>query len=459
MVLALDYMQRTGQDFPEIAARARKHVAAGYDRLLQFEVRGEPGGFDWWGKAPANLFLTAYALMEFRDLGEVHPVDPALLVRIAAWLTAKQREDGAWSPEGIRTGWSTDMAKGRAFDLTAYVAWGMARAKSPSAKASAWLEANAETVTNPYGQALAALALLTADRRSDVGRRLVDRLVAAVRSDDHGALWHPSGETGIGARGESADIETTALAIQALLLDGRHGVLASRALERLAAWRGADGRFGTTQSTILAMKAFLAAEELGRRDPGDAEISVQGAGTPRRLRLAAHSTEATILDLTGVGREPLVFDVKGDGRPRVTVARTTWASWASAPPPRGRLRLRVQWPAEVLSAGRAAAADVEVRNADPNEAAKVVTLELGLPPGCDVEPEDVRGEGVERVERGETAIVIYLRDLPAGAVRTFHVPFRPRYALDVATAPSRAYEYYVPEEAVEIAPSRIRARR
>src|SRR5262245_49961523 len=110
MVLALDYMKRTGQDRPEIAARARDAIAAGSERLLGFEVKSDAGGFEWWGRPPANLFLTAYGLMEFRDLSEVHPIDPALLPRISKWLLSKQQADGSWSPDGIRTGWSTDMA-------------------------------------------------------------------------------------------------------------------------------------------------------------------------------------------------------------------------------------------------------------------------------------------------------------------------------------------------------------
>ena len=53
--------------------------------------------------------------------------------------------------------------------------------------------------------------------------------------------------------------------------------------------------------------------------------------------------------------------------------------------------------------------------------------------------------------------MIYLRDLDPSAKATFTIGFRPRYAINVVTAPSTAYEYYVPEEAVTVAPMRVRA--
>lgn len=456
MVLALDYLRRTRQDRDGLAARAAEHVAAGYARLLRFEVPSDPGGFEWWGKPPANLFLTAYALAEFHDLAAVHPVDPALLARIAAWLQRRQQPDGSWSPDGEAKGWSTDMAKGRAFDLTAYVAWALARAGSPSATARAWLEGHLASVENPYSLALAALALLSEDRGSAAGRALVDRL--AVRAEVEGALarWTPTDATAIGARGDSAAIETTALAVQALFLDGRHVPLARRGVARLVAWRGADGRFGTTQSTILALRALLAADPGGARADA-ADVTLRAGPTSRRVRLDAASTEPVVVEL-GEGDVPVAVE-GADARARVTVARTTWVPWSVRSPARGRLELRVDWPRDPVAVGRVAHAEVLVRNAHPTEAASVVTLEVGLPPGCDVEPGDVSGEGAASVERAERALVIYLRELPAGAARAFRVAFRPRYALDVRTAPSKAYEYYVPEEAVLVAPARLRARR
>ncbi len=53
--------------------------------------------------------------------------------------------------------------------------------------------------------------------------------------------------------------------------------------------------------------------------------------------------------------------------------------------------------------------------------------------------------------------VFPLRDLGPREERTFRVRFTPRYALDVVTAPSQAYEYYVPEEAILVAPQPVRA--
>jgi hypothetical protein len=457
MVLATAYMRRTNSVRPDVERRARENIEVGYQRLLGFEVTSEPGGFDWWGKPPANLFLTAYALLEFRAMAEVYPVDPALLARIAKWLLDRQQADGSWTPAGERATWSADFARGRSQILTAYVAWGLARAGAPSAKATAWLEAHADATQDPYGLALTALALLTADPASRVGQASVDRLVKLLTEDDRGILWRPEGETNIGARGDSATVETTALAIQALLAGGRHPGLASRALDRLAAWRGPDGRFGTTQSTILALEALLAASGASAGDDGDVTVD-DGRGGSRRLRVGPSTVEPVHVDLGTGDAGPVGMTIGGDARVRVAVTRTSWVPWDRTRERRGRLALAVAWPTEVLKVGPRYDATVTIANPTPDRAS-VVTLEIGIPPGCDVEPTDVRGAGLERVERAETAVVLYLRDLAGGASRTFKVGFRPRYGLDVVTAPSKAYEYYVPEEAVEVGPQPVRARR
>ena len=123
-VLALDYMKHTKKLTPEIHAKAEGYIANGYQRLLTFEVPG--GGFSWFGNAPANKILTAYGLMEFRDMSHVHDIDPRLIERTAAWLAAQQQRDGSWKPERsfIIEG-ATDRYNSDALRITAYLAWAL----------------------------------------------------------------------------------------------------------------------------------------------------------------------------------------------------------------------------------------------------------------------------------------------------------------------------------------------
>ncbi len=90
-ILALDYLRKTQRSAPKLEAKARQYIHLGYQRLVGFEVSG--GGFDWFGRPPANRTLTAYGLMEFTDMARVHEVDPQLIARTRRWLL-KQRSAG-----------------------------------------------------------------------------------------------------------------------------------------------------------------------------------------------------------------------------------------------------------------------------------------------------------------------------------------------------------------------------
>src|SRR5262249_27372766 len=50
--LILDYLRKTKKSTPEVEKKAKEYLAAGWQRLLSFEVPG--GGFSWFGQAPAN---------------------------------------------------------------------------------------------------------------------------------------------------------------------------------------------------------------------------------------------------------------------------------------------------------------------------------------------------------------------------------------------------------------------
>jgi len=96
-ILVLDYLKSTKQAKPELQMKAEQYINVGYQRLLSFEVKG--GGFSWFGNPPAHKVLTAYGLMEFRDMSRVHEVDENLISRTESWLTGLQQKDGTWEPD------------------------------------------------------------------------------------------------------------------------------------------------------------------------------------------------------------------------------------------------------------------------------------------------------------------------------------------------------------------------
>ncbi len=454
MALAVHYMQRTEQLDPALKARALRHLSSGYQQLLGYEVKEEPGGFSLWGKAPASLFLSAYALHEFRDMRKLTYTGDAYK-RVVKYLASRQAEDGSWQPESRGESHGADASLRASYPLTAYVAWGLARAKKYDEKAMAWLMAHRTEIDAPYGLALAALAFQAADAESSVARELVARLVDLRSVDENGIYWDAGTPTNMRGRGRSAMLETTALVAQALLGDGRYPELTRAALDRIVLSRGRSGRFGSTQSTVLCLQALLAAETGGRRAEEARVVVSRGPEQQETLRLPPGTNETAELDL-GTDKGPVEVGFEGDGDVRVALTRSAWVSWDTPLPAAGALRFDVTYPQGVLPVGEVAVADVVVRN--PTERlAGTVTLEVGLPPGCTARAKDVEGEGAEHVERGETEMVIYLDDLAPGEALRFRIPFTPRYALDVVTAPSKAYEYYVPEEAVLVAPRAVKA--
>ncbi|HUU14874.1 MAG TPA: MG2 domain-containing protein, partial [Terriglobia bacterium] len=277
-VLALDYMKRTKKLTPEIHAKAEGFIANGYQRLLTFEVPG--GGFSWFGNPPANKILTAYGLMEFYDMSQVYEVDPNLISRTQQWLADQQTKDGSWEPdrqfinEGATNRYNSDVLR-----ITAYLAWSLGNTgyRGPAVeRAKEYIEPNLRGKLDSY--TLAVLGNFAVDHGKDreFTRETMSRLLEARTEAEEMAYWDAQ-ETAVYATGESAAIETTGLAVQALLKWGEAPNTARKALAYLASKKNAAGHWGTTQATIMALRALLLSTSEGAADVrGEVEILVNG---------------------------------------------------------------------------------------------------------------------------------------------------------------------------------------
>ncbi len=269
LVMAQQYfLSHTGID-PSLIERSAEILERGYSRLTGFE--SPSGGYEWFGGDPGHDALTAYGLLEFTDMARVRHVDPAMLARTRAWLLDQRDGEGGYvrRTHTLHT-WLAEPDVANTYNTWALLEAGV---DSDLSKEVAWVRQAAETTQNTYVMALAANVLALAGDREGADH-LWDRL-AGEQTDD-GSL---SGATVsvVGSTGQALKIETTALAVLAWLKNPQYAENVERSIQYLAESCKA-GRYGSTQSTVLALRAIIAYDQSRAvpKAPGSLQVTVDG---------------------------------------------------------------------------------------------------------------------------------------------------------------------------------------
>jgi len=469
-VLALDYLQRTNKNVPQVETKARQYIHLGYQRLLGFEVAG--GGFDWFGRPPANRTLTAYGLMEFEDMARVHDVDPSLIERTRKWLLDQRHADGSWSPESHML--HEDPTRGTAvndlarFRSTAYIAWAVfgtgtenGRREVPDSLVQSTLayllSQKPETHNDPYTLALAGNALLALDSTANSVKPYLDRLDSLKRTSEDGKrVWweQPGGtRTTFYGSGNSGKIETTALAVLALVKAGRHAETTRGALTWLIEQKDSSGTWNSTQATVLALKALLAAT--GKPLGGDHERRIEIAlehSVKRQVTIPADQADVMQqIDLSALLHT-------GANRLTLTERSQTGAGYQVAfryhvpghkPDKQEPLAMDITFNRTELPIGETVTAQATVVNRMP-QTAPMVLLDLPVPAGFAVSDEDlaqlVGTASIAKYQVNARSAVVYLRGLEPDKPLILRYRLRATMPAKVTVPPARAYEYYDPDK-------------
>ena len=212
------------------------------------------GGFEWFGSDPGHDALTAYGLMEFTDMSQVRHVDPQMLERTRKWLLGQRDGKGGFARKTHTL--HTWLAEPEI--ANAYNTWGLLEAGIDADLATEvkWIREAAERTENTYVMALAANVMSLAGEKEGE-EHLLDKL-AGKQSDD-GSLVGATRSV-VGSGGEALKIETTSLAVLAWLRNPHYQANVEKSIKYLAESCKA-GRFGSTQSTVLALRAIVAYDQ------------------------------------------------------------------------------------------------------------------------------------------------------------------------------------------------------
>lgn len=455
-------MQTTGQANPELQMQAEKYVGTGYQRLLTFEVHG--GGFSLFGDPPAEVFLSAYGLMEFNDMAKVYPVDEAVIERAARWLLSQQQPDGTWQVYDYRAGQGT-------LGATAYVVWALTEAgyeDTPEVgQAVSYIREFASQEKDTYSLALAANALAAYDPDGSMTKTVLDRLYELRVQEGATTYWQMGDASFMGATGESGSLETTALAAYAFMRARAHSDAVSGALGYLIQGKDSWGTWGTTQATILTLKALLLATEQMGEAEGPATLSIS-LNKEQTEEIVIDETNSDVVHLVTFdrgfspsGANRVQIELEGGGNLMYQVATRYYLPWSEvepAPEMEELITIDLSYDRTQLSVNDEVTVDVGLR-LNVEGVVKMALIDLGVPPGFTVLAEDlsrlVEQKVIARYELTGRQIIVYLEDFSSEMPLRFSYRLRARFPMRAQTPPSSAYDYYNPSDLTTRAPLEV----
>ncbi|GAB4493105.1 MAG: hypothetical protein OHK0019_16360 [Saprospiraceae bacterium] len=450
-LLVLDLLRQTGAAKPDVESRAIKFLEDGYQKLTAYECKS--GGFDWWGRDPAHEGLTAYGILEFTDMAKVFSVDKKLIDRTITWMLSRRDGKGGWQHNQDQHGWQTDGV------TDAYIAWAVAEAGYGKKFAAEINRACEKAVSNhdPYQLALLANALLAMNdpRGKDLLSLLRDR-----QHDD--GSWVGTSHSVLHAYGDNFKIETTALVALALMKSGEKTPGLQKAMDYLIRSKTEYG-YGSTQSTVMALKALVEYAKIGNQSAADGTLVVQVDG--KRVAEQAFSTkDPKRLEIKNLEQ----FFTSNDPRvevffenPKATIPFDLEVKYASRQPrntPNCPIAFQTSLEKTSAKVGETVRLRAVLKNQTAeNQASPMVVL--GIPAGLTLQPWQLKKlvdeKQCDSYELWDGFAVFHFEKIIANETRELHLDLRADVAGSFEAPASQAFLYYSNDQRVWSKPEKL----
>jgi hypothetical protein len=469
-ILVVDYIKKARvASSSETLMKAEQYLNVGYQKLLTFERPG--GGFDWWGNGAPLVWLSAYGLQEFNDMSKVYPIDKGVIERTQKWLIAQQAADGTWDKIGMTHGVSIERMGDPKLLLTSYVVWSLLESglRAPELnKSIEYIRTHAKDADNAYILALAANALAAWDAKDDATHAVLTKVLQKLEKQKHEvpdwrAISYPAGGQSLGyARGDSLTVETTALAVLAMLKSGQFTNDANKAMIYLVKSKGPDGTWGSTQATILALKALVAGSEGGKQE-GTAKFTISvngkevktGEVTPKNADVLQ---QFDLKEHLQTGRNEVTLEVNGETNLMYQVVGRHFEPWKNEVAKKPLLDVSVDYDRTSLSTADILRAKATLKY-NGEVPTYMVIVDLGIPPGFTVDAGDfsemVAAKKIQKFSVTSRQVTLYIGDVKPNDSLVYEYSLKPKYPIKAKTPSTVAYEYYTPANRATAQPVEI----
>ncbi len=446
-IMVMQYLKETEQEAPEVYAKAEGMLERGYKRLTSYETPKK--GYEWFGSAPGHEALTAYGLLQFHDMKSVYPaVDDKMVDRTSSWLMSRKDGEGGFSrdPKALDN-------FGRAADriTNAYIVYSLSEAGFHN------IDLEVETAykqclkdNDPYTLALIAATLF--NRKDKRANGLLDQLIDMQQKD---GKWLAKEHSITMSGGTSLEVETTSLAILAILKSAEVNELAlNKAAKFIVSSRSSYGGFGSTQATVLALKALTSYAKYSKKtaDDGILECYVEGKKVGEFHYEEGHRGNIVIENLEKYisknGKHKIQVKFKDTEQ---ALPYTVSIRYSTTLPPSSsacKLNLDVSLAKDRVKVGETVRLNCKLSNKEEQGQPMSMAL-VGIPSGCSAQAwqlKELQEKGiVDFYEIRKNKVAFYFRDMAPKESHTIHLDLKAEIAGTFSAQASSAYLYYTSE--------------
>lgn len=447
-VLALQYLNETNSASPEVRKKAEGMIQRGYDKLISFETKEK--GYEWFGGVPAHEGLTAYGLMEFVDMKEVYAsVDDDMIQRTSKWIA--KRKDGKG---GFKLNSKALDSFGRASKevTNAYVVYALSEAGYTDVELEL-NSANKSAMSSKDAYQLACVANAWFNMNVPVnGKKALDVILDKGPDTDFSALNADHSITRSTA--QNLEIETVSLVILAMLKSPtEYYATLPNAVKHLLTLRSNGGRFGSTQGTVLALKALTQFAKFNKKTPesGKFEVYIDGKLVGNKTYQAGDRGELKIDGLEAFLNEgDHTIEVRfADTKQALPIAFTSdWNTRVPNNSPDCVVGLKTSLNAQKCEMGETVRMTVELSN-QSKQGQPMTVATVGIPSGLSLQPWQLKQlmerNVVDFYEIHNQYLVLYYRDMSPKEKHTIELDLKAEVPGSYEAPAASAYLYYTDE--------------
>jgi len=249
-ILALEFMNENNMAEPAIAKKAYDYIDRGYNKLIAYET--SENGYEWFGSVPPHEGLSAYGLLEFHDMKNVYEhVDEEMVKRTQDWLMSRRNGKGDFVVDKKAL---DDFGRANIHVNNAYILYSLSESGASQFEKE-YTKAYEEALSSKdaYRLSLMANTALNLNKKSDA-KQLFDELDKILTNKKIGEF--PIEHTITVSYGKSAQVETASIMLMAFLKNGSHLNHQMSLAEYIIGSRDTYSGFGSTQATVLALRAL-----------------------------------------------------------------------------------------------------------------------------------------------------------------------------------------------------------